>query len=260
MIFCKFGHVYARAIVTFSTPNLKASPEYVNLERMIRKDYKGNIKIDSKEVNKLNRKDLAKNVALMSQASNIYFPYTVYETVALGRYAHLKGVFSKINKKDNEIKEEIIIHIAGEVKKPGIVKTKEGARIADIIEEAGGLTENANITNINLAYIIEDGQKITIPSKNQKVEAKQEEYIQTENEQGIINEEQGISNKNQVLNINKATKEELQTLQGIGESTADKIITYRKENGNFKQIEDIKNVPGIGDAKYENIKDKISVK
>ncbi len=66
-------------------------------------DYKGNIKIDSKEVNKLNRKDLAKNVALMSQASNIYFPYTVYETVALGRYAHLKGVFSKINKKDNEI-------------------------------------------------------------------------------------------------------------------------------------------------------------
>ena len=82
----------------------------------------------------------------------------------------------------------------------------------------------------------------------------------TKNEQGIINEEQGISNKNQVLNINKATKEELQTLQGIGESTADKIITYRKENGNFKQIEDIKNVPGIGDAKYENIKDKISVK
>ena len=161
---------------------------------------------------------------------------------------------------EKEQEEMIVVHIAGEVKKPGIVKTKEGARIADIIEEAGGLTENANITNINLAYIIEDGQKITIPSKNQKVEAKQEEYIQTENEQGIINEEQGISNKNQVLNINKATKEELQTLQGIGESTAEKIITYRKENGNFKQIEDIKNVPGIGDAKYENIKDKISVK
>lgn len=66
-------------------------------------DYKGNIILDSKEVKNLNRKDLAKNVALMTQASNIYFPYTVYETVSLGRYAHLKGVFSKINKNDEEI-------------------------------------------------------------------------------------------------------------------------------------------------------------
>lgn len=66
-------------------------------------EYKGNITIDSKEIKKLSRKELAKNVALMTQASNIYFPYTVYETVSLGRYAHLKGVFSKINKKDEEI-------------------------------------------------------------------------------------------------------------------------------------------------------------
>ena len=191
--------------------------------------------------------------------------YYLYTTTSNESYEQLDIISEEQDNqnKENVEKEQeemIVVHIAGEVKKPGIVKTKEGARIADIIEEAGGLTENANITNINLAYIIEDGQKITKPSKNQKVEAKQEEYIQTENEQGIINEEQGISNKNQVLNINKATKEELQTLQGIGESTADKIITYRKENGNFKQIEDIKNVPGIGDAKYENIKDKISVK
>lgn len=66
-------------------------------------EYKGNITIDSKEIKRLSRKELAKNVALMTQASNIYFPYTVYETVSLGRYAHLKGVFSKINKNDDEI-------------------------------------------------------------------------------------------------------------------------------------------------------------
>lgn len=66
-------------------------------------DYKGNITLDSKEMRKLTRKDLAKNVALMSQASNIYFSYTVYETVSLGRYAHIKGVFSKIGKEDDEI-------------------------------------------------------------------------------------------------------------------------------------------------------------
>ena len=66
-------------------------------------EYKGNITLDSKEISQLNRKDLAKNVALMSQASNIYFPYTVYETVSLGRYAHLKGVFSRMSKSDEEI-------------------------------------------------------------------------------------------------------------------------------------------------------------
>ena len=66
-------------------------------------DYRGNITLDSKEMRKLTRKDLAKNVALMSQASNIYFSYTVYETVSLGRYAHIKGVFSMIGKEDDEI-------------------------------------------------------------------------------------------------------------------------------------------------------------
>lgn len=191
--------------------------------------------------------------------------YYLYTTTSNESYEQLDIISEEKDDKnkenvENEQEEIIVVHIAGEVKKPGIVKIKEGARIADIIEAAGGLTEKANITNINLAYIIEDGQKITIPSKEEKVEIDQEGYIQTENGEGIINEVQGVSSKNQVVNINKATKEELQTLQGIGESTAEKIITYRKENGNFKQIEDIKNVPGIGDAKYENIKDKISVK
>ena len=188
--------------------------------------------------------------------------YYIYTTTSSKSYEQLDIISEERNYQneqnmENEQEETIVVHIAGEVKNPGIVRIKEGARIADIIEEAGGLTEKANITNINLAYIIEDGQKITIPSKE---EQKEQENITTENGEGIINEEQGISNKNQVLNINRATKEELQTLQGIGESTAEKIITYRKENGNFKQIEDIKNVPGIGDAKYESIKDEISVK
>ncbi len=172
------------------------------------------------------------------------------------------------NKQNVENQQEeinqIVIHIAGEVKNPGIVKIKEGARIADVIEKAGGLTQKANITNINLAYVIEDGQKITIPSKENVGEKEnQNENISTESGQGIIEEEPKTnltSGKNTIVNINKASKEELQNLQGIGESTAQKIIDYRKENGEFKQIEDIKNVPGIGDAKFEAIKGSIKVK
>ena len=74
-------------------------------------EYKGSIKLDSKEIRDFKRKDLAKNIALMSQASNIYFPYTVYETVSLGRYAHLNGVFSKIDKNDEKIILESIENV-----------------------------------------------------------------------------------------------------------------------------------------------------
>lgn len=198
--------------------------------------------------------------------------YYIYKiSITEESYEQLDIVSENIKEQDKENVENsqeeidlIIIHIAGEVKKPGIVKIKEGARIADVIEQAGGLTDKANITNINLAYVIEDGQKITIPSK-ESIEEKenQNEYISSESGQGVIEEnpKTNITNsKNAIVNINKASKEELQSLQGIGESTATKIIEYRKLNGEFKQIEDIKNVPGIGNSKFEAIKDNIKIK
>jgi len=154
--------------------------------------------------------------------------------------------------------EEIVVHIAGEIKNPGIVRTTEGARIADIIDEAGGLTEQADITEVNLAYVIEDGQKIVIPSKTEETK---NEYISTENGEGIIQEHhQQETTQNKIININKATEQELQQLEGIGEATAIKIIEYRNQNGDFKQIEDLKNVPGIGETKFEAIKANIKVK
>lgn len=191
-----------------------------------------------------------------------YYIYTI--TYPQESYEQLETISEEpIEEKTKNVEnneEEIVIHIAGEVNNPGIVKTKEGARIADVIEKAGGLTEKANIININLAYIIEDGQKITIPSKEEQEEKK--EYITNESGQGIIEEtpKTSQSTSNNIVNINKAEKEQLQTLQGIGESTAEKIIEYRKQNGEFKQIEDIKNVPGIGDSKFEAIKENIKVK
>ncbi len=121
-------------------------------------------------------------------------------------------------KQQEDIEEEqIIVHIAGEVKKPGIIKTKEGARIADIIEKAEGLNEEADITDINLAYPVEDGQKITIPKKGEETN----EYI-TEASTSNSEDNKETTTENKKVNINKATQEELQTLQGIRRSNSTK--------------------------------------
>lgn len=149
----------------------------------------------------------------------------------------------------------IIVHISGEVNNPGIIGLDEGGRIVNAIEYAGGITENADLTNVNLAYELEDGQKIYIPSINDSEEIS---IIQDNGENIILD---NMNNKKQSkININKATEEELQKLNGIGASTAKKIIQYRTENGNFKNIEDLKNVNGIGESKYEMIKEYICVK
>ena len=158
-----------------------------------------------------------------------------------------------------EAKEMVVIHITGEVKKPGVVKLKQGTRIEDVISAAGGLTENADISNVNLAYVVEDGTKIRIPSSDE--ENNDEQYITTDSGKDIVvsNENNEFPN-NIFVNINTATQTELEQLPGIGASIATRIIDYRNKNGKFKSIEDIKNVTGIGDSKYEKIKDNIKVK
>lgn len=163
-----------------------------------------------------------------------------------------------------EVEEEmIIVHVSGEVKEPGIVKLKEGERIADAIEKAGGATDDADLSKLNLAYVLEDGVKVRIPKKNEGENAG--EYVSEESGEEVIQEgsveaEENTQTTSKVVNINKANQEELMTLPGIGESTAQKIIDYRKENGNFQTIEDIKNVSGIGDSKFNQIKSQIKVK
>ena len=160
------------------------------------------------------------------------------------------------NKEVIEETSEIVVHIIGAIKKEGIIKTKEGSRISDIIELAGGITEEADLSKINLAYIVQDGQKIYVPNINDK-----ENVVSiTEDVGQDIIKDGGNSNMKEKININTATQTQLETLSGIGPSTALKIINYREQNGKFKEIEDIKNVPGIGDAKFENIKEEISVK
>ena len=156
---------------------------------------------------------------------------------------------------DNIIENKIVIHITGEVEEEGVIELEKGARISDAIEEAGGTTEEADLSNVNLAYILSDGQKVKIPNINEK----DEEIIVVEEKAGDNIIIEGNKSKEEKININKAAQTEIETLPGIGPSTALKIITYRNEHGKFKNIEDIKNVSGIGDSKFENIKEYICV-
>ena len=124
----------------------------------------------------------------------------------------------------------------------------------DAIEAAGGVTPNANVNKINLAYILKDGQKLYVPSIYDEEE---KEFITENIGKNILDE--SIENNNIKININTATESQLENLSGIGPSTAMKIVNYRKENGLFKSIDEIKNVPGIGESKFNAIKDNICV-
>lgn len=171
------------------------------------------------------------------------------------------------NEREKEINEnikentKIIVHVSGAVRNEGIVELKEKSRIADAIEMVGGVTEDAYMKDVNLATILEDGMKIYIPTK-EEVEKQREntnDSVSKDTNLDIYNNSSNTRKKNNKVNINTATKEELDTLPGIGESTANKIISYREEKGNFKSIEEIKEVSGIGDSKYEQIKNLIEI-
>ena len=164
----------------------------------------------------------------------------------------------KENINSNEEEDMMAVHITGEVKKSGVVKIKEGSRIEDIIEAAGGLTENADITNVNLAFVVEDGMKIRIPSVNE--EKTDEDYITEDSGKGVIMTDENTSTSSSVININTASESELEQLPGIGPSISSRIVEYRNKNGKFKSIEDIKNVTGVGDSKFDKIKSLIRVK
>ncbi len=194
----------------------------------------------------------------------IYFIYndfgkTEYDTddeAILVENGQTENVVDEEEEANEEI-DEIVVHITGAVKKPGIIRLKQGDRIEDAVELAGGLTEDADISNVNLAYVLEDGVKITIPSDSNIEET---EIITDDSGENIIEDASFASQKKELLNINKATQTEFTNLPGIGEELASRIVEYRTTNGNFTKIEDIKNVSGIGESKFEKIKDLISVK
>ena len=175
----------------------------------------------------------------------------------------------KVKEKDKEKTKEIEfkVDIKGAINIPGIYTLNQNSRVIDVINKAGGLTENADTSVINLSKKIIDEMVIIVYTKEQVLN-----FTKVKEEEKIIQDKCNQIDENSLKNnacittdkitnkisINNASKEELMALQGIGESKANDIIKYREENGLFNQIEDIKNVPGIGDNLFAQIKEDIT--
>lgn len=140
----------------------------------------------------------------------------------------------------------LVVHITGAVPRPGVYALPEGARVQDAISAAGGFLAEAEKTGINLARALEDGEQLDIP------------YIEGFTPV-IATPEEVFVPSSDLVDINTAAEFELETLPGIGPTTAQKIVEYRETNGPFVSIEDIVNVPGIGPVTYDRIKDLITV-
>ena len=138
---------------------------------------------------------------------------------------------------------KIYVHICGEVNNPGVYELAEGSRIFEAVEAAGGFTEEAAQASLNLAQVISDEEQIVILTQDEAAEKARQEREQAA---GIVN-------------LNTASKDQLMSLPGIGESRAEDIIRYRKESGGFQNIEEIMRVPGIKESAYLKIKDSITV-
>ncbi len=151
----------------------------------------------------------------------------------------------------------VIIHIAGAVKNPGVYQLKSTDRIVDAVKIAGGATEEANLDLINLAALLKDGQKIIVPYKTYSGTG-EEINTNTYNYVERVYSSSSVSTSAKI-NINTANANMLQTLPGIGPVLSERIIEYRNQNGLFGVIDDIKDVSGIAEKKYEGIKDLICV-
>ena len=147
------------------------------------------------------------------------------------------------------VTSDVYVHVSGAVKEPGLVKLAEGSRVADAVDAAGGMTKKADEESINLARIVNDGEHIQVSEIGSTTTA----------ETPAPSAQSELQNQTGLININNATEQELQNLPGIGPATASKIVEYRTSYGPFSQIEDITNVSGIGEKKFESIAGLICV-
>ena len=152
---------------------------------------------------------------------------------------------NKDEKAENRHDEKIFVDVKGAVKHPGVFETTKDKRVKDLIEEAGGLLDDADTSTLNLSQKVKDQMVIYVLKHGEKPKQ--------------ISDGGSSSSNADVININTANKEQLMKISGVGKTKAEAIISYREKNGDFKKKEDITKVRGIGKATFEKIKDKIEV-
>ncbi|MDO4953287.1 MAG: ComEA family DNA-binding protein [Synergistaceae bacterium] len=159
---------------------------------------------------------------------------------------------------------DIVVYVNGAVKKPGVYRVPDDTRVYQLLERAGGFTEDADKSAVNLAGRLKDGQQLNFPSC---IETAQKGYrngtrrnTSKKRSDGAYREyEKHPSDYGAKINVNTASHEELESVNGIGPKMASLIIDYRRENGNFSRLEDLLLVKGIGPKKYEKIRDRLTI-
>ncbi len=139
--------------------------------------------------------------------------------------------------------ETATVYVCGAVNHPGIVRLESGKRLADALDAAGGAAPGADLGKLNLAQPIKDGQQIAVPISPRPGNGAQS----------------GAASTDGLININSADKAQLDKLPGIGPAMADRIIEYRETHGAYQKAEDLKKVKGIGETKFNKLKDKITL-
>lgn len=173
-------------------------------------------------------------LALAVLGGTMYGYYLEQQTIALDPAVRVPA----------EEKRTVTVYVCGEVKQPKLVTLQEGQRVADAINAVGGVIETADIDRINMAALVEDGMQVRVPMRIAAAEGHSKST--SKNAEGQIN-------------LNTATEKELQELPGIGPAMSARIVEYREEHGDFQNIEDVKQVRGIGNAKFEKMKDKVTI-
>ncbi len=147
--------------------------------------------------------------------------------------------------------QKVTVYVTGAVNNPGVVTLAEGSRIGDAVNSCGGVLPTGDAERINMAQVLKDGQKINVPEKDQAAKALGGSKAKAAGP--------GSSKKGELININTADAQTLDSLPGVGPSTAQKIIDYRETEGAFQDINDLKKIKGIGEAKFAKLKDKICI-